>query len=157
MANIWENDILILAGNLNPCRSYLITTVHRRSRDIFFSITVSQNKIAATNFKPPLFFLGWLCWSMCNDDDRDRVLWERRDFCKEQLSDWATTSNLGGVNIDNTGFKTGSGSQYSVVGSCRGTEIGIQLSASSLTSSPFFHSNVLFKEPLSNHLTLLPQ
>ena len=41
---------------------------------IFFSITVSQNKIAATNFEPPWFFLGWLCWSMCNDDDRDRVL-----------------------------------------------------------------------------------
>ena len=39
--------------------------------------------------------------------------------------------------LDNTGFKTGSGSQYSVVGSSRGTEIGIQLSASSLTSSPF--------------------
>ena len=57
----------------------------------------SQKKIAANNFEPPWFFLGWLCWSMCNDDDRDRVLWERRDFCKEQLSDWATASNLGGV------------------------------------------------------------
>ena len=42
-----------------------------------------------------------------------------------------------GCQLDNTGFKTGSGSQYSVVGSSCGTEIGIQLSASSLTSSPF--------------------
>ena len=36
--------------------------------------------------------MDWLSCPLCNDDDRDRVLWERRDFCKAAIAPRCTDS-----------------------------------------------------------------